>query len=414
MKSRIASVFAFVIFALTPFACSTGPEEPQSGDNLAYVNPTGDEFPILAWFSILPDSCQTQERYLELREAGFNISFSHFSTPEQVEMAFKACKGTGVKLMVTCEDLETNTVETVNRFKDEEDLAGWFLRDEPVVDQFPPLKEFRDRIVEADREHLLYLNLLPSYVNPADLGTKDYEEYVQRFVDDINLNQLSYDNYPIIVHKGDTVLREDFYNNLEIVRKVARRNGQPFWAFALSTAHTPYPIPTAGHLRLETFSSLAYGSQCLQYFTYWTPLGTRWNFHNAPIDVDGSRTDVYYLIKDLNKEVQSLSWVFLGAEATDVSHTGEQIPNGTKKLESLPEPFTSIESDGPGLLVSRLVNGKNRFLMIVNRDLHETQSITVAHSKKLRRVLPDGKTVKVKAGESGFTLAPGDYVLYRY
>ena len=48
-----------------------------------YSNPTGDEFPILAWFSILPDEEQTPERYRELAEAGFNITFPHFSTLSQ-------------------------------------------------------------------------------------------------------------------------------------------------------------------------------------------------------------------------------------------------------------------------------------------------------------------------------------------
>ena len=35
------------------------------------ANPVSPEFPILAWYSILPDSAQTRERYDELREAGF-------------------------------------------------------------------------------------------------------------------------------------------------------------------------------------------------------------------------------------------------------------------------------------------------------------------------------------------------------
>ena len=44
----------------------------------AYRNPTGKEFPILAWYSVLGDGNITPERYKELRNAGFNISFSHF------------------------------------------------------------------------------------------------------------------------------------------------------------------------------------------------------------------------------------------------------------------------------------------------------------------------------------------------
>ena len=57
----------------------------------AYKNPTEGEFPILAWFSILPESNLTPERYEEMRNAGFNISFSHFSTAEQLEKGLQAC-----------------------------------------------------------------------------------------------------------------------------------------------------------------------------------------------------------------------------------------------------------------------------------------------------------------------------------
>ena len=61
-----------------------------------YRNPVSPEFPILAWYSILPDSAQTRERYDELREAGFNISYSTFTGNKQIERALTAAEGSGV------------------------------------------------------------------------------------------------------------------------------------------------------------------------------------------------------------------------------------------------------------------------------------------------------------------------------
>ena len=266
----------------------------------------------------------------------------------------------------------------------------------------------------ADTTHTVYLNLLPSIVNPKDLGTKDYEEYAQRFVDEVALPQISYDFYPIVDEGGKIHVRPQFYENLEVVRKVAQRNGIPFWAFVLSTAHDPYPLPTATHMRLEAFSALAYGAQCIQYFTYWTPIGTVWNFHNAPIAKDGRRTHVYYLIKDLNREIQNLAPVFLGAEAAGVWHT-RSIPQGTIQLQTLPAPFTRVEADGQGVLVSHLVNGKRQYLMIVNRDIDNAQNVTIEHSRTVKRIMPDGTERKEKAnGACTMPLAPGDYLLYRF
>ncbi|MGN0069814.1 MAG: beta-galactosidase [Prevotella sp.] len=380
-----------------------------------YKNPTGKEFPILAWFSILPDSNLTHERYAELREAGFNISFSHFYQTSEVEKSLKACDGTGVKVMVTCTDLEKNTAECVNRFKNNRNVAGWFLRDEPTTSGFAELKAFRDRVYAADPDHVVYLNLLPSIVPPADLGTQTYEEYVQRFVDEVNLPQISYDFYPVVEDNGKAVLRPQFFDNLENVRRVSLREGIPFWAFCLSTAHDPYPIPTDTHLRIEAFSALAYGAQCIQYFTYWTPLGTIWNFHNAPIDEKGRRTNVYYRVKALNQEIQRLAWVFLGAKATSVGHTGKELPMGTTPLGQLPEKFGRVEADGQGVLVSQLENGKRRFLMVVNRDIDHAQKVSIGLKKGVQRVLPDGTVEKYRQDQTvDIQLKPGDYALFRW
>lgn len=383
-------------------------------DRIPYKNPTGGEFPILAWYSILPESNLTPQRYAEMRNAGFNISFSHFNSAAQAAAGLKACKGTGVKLMVMCPEMEKNTAEVVNRFKNDEMVAGWFLRDEPTTHGFKELREFRNRVYEADSTHTIYLNLLPSLVSAEALGTKNYEEYVQRFVDEVSLPQISYDFYPIVEEGGKTYLRPSFYENLEIVRAVALRNGMPFWAFVLSTAHDPYPTPTSVHMRLEAFSALAYGAQCIQYFTYWTPGRTVWNFHNAPISMDGRRTHVYYLVKNLNNEIQNLSGVFLGAKAVNVWHTGKELPQGTKRPENLPAPFSKIEADGQGVLVSHLENGEKHFVMIVNRDIDNAQNVEMEKTGKVRKILPDGTQRKIRAKEERrLTLEPGGYVIYR-
>lgn len=250
-------------------------------------------------------------------------------------------------------------------------------------------------------------------VAPQDLQAKDYEDYVQRFVDEVNITPISYDMYPVVMENGKAKLRPMFYENLEIVRKVSLRNDYPFWAFCLATAHDPYPIPSDTHLRIEAFSALAYGAQCIQYFTYWTPGTTVWNFHNAPIDENGKRTDVYYKVKNVNKEIQALAKVFLGAKATDVSHTGDSIPTGTKSLTQMPPKFQSIQSNGEGILVSQLVNGKNKYVMLVNRSIDDAQTVTFYLDQSVKRVMPFNGETKLNVGKQTLTLSPGNYAIFR-
>ncbi len=401
MKMRSVLAAATIVFAA---ATASGAKLPK------YVNPTPGEFPILGWYSI-PDSASTPERYREMREAGFNLSFSHLYSEAQLERALKAAEGSGVKLVLSV-GMIPNPGEVVSHLKDHPQTGVWFMRDEPTVPEFGDLAKMRDQIYAADSSHLVYLNLLPSFVSITHLGSNSYDDYMQRFLDEVRLPMVSYDLYPVQTDgEGKTVLSSGLFQNLEAARRVSRANNCPFWAFCLSTAHTPYPIPRDPHIRVEAFSALAYGAQCIQYFTYWEPVTTVWNFHNSPIDQTGQRTDVYYLIRDLNREIQALAPIFLGCEVSDVSHTGSQLPPDTKPLTTLPEPFSSLTASGEGVLVSHLKGGDGKeYLMVVNRDIHHAQQIDAEFKGKLRMVNPDGSLRKATPSEY---VRPGGYLLYR-
>lgn len=385
-----------------------------------YKNPTGNEFPILAWYSIDATKDLTNARFKELADCGFNLSFSQLHTTSDVEKAMSESKGTGVKQIVMCDELTNNPTAAVNRFKNEEMLAGWFLRDEPVASGFASLRDFRDEIMSADVDHLLYLNLLPVYVDPASLGTSSYKEYVQRFVDEVGLGMISYDNYPIVTSGSKVVVQSEFYKNLEDVSEVSKETNQPFWAFALATAHGSYPVPTINHMRFELYSALAYGAQGVQYFTYWTPLGTQWNFHNAPIDENGKKTNVWYRIQTLNKEIQSQAWVWLGAKCIKVSHyapAGGSVPVGTTKYTKadLPAKFSSLASYGSsGLCVAHLENGGNHFLLLLNSDINNTADMSINHTADVKIVGKDGKTTCDGETMTDAQLEPGDYLLFTW
>jgi hypothetical protein len=239
----------------------------------------------------------------------------------------------------------------------------------------------------------------------------------------VKLGLVSFDHYPICF-KG---VRPEFYANLEDIAKAAKAAGEPFWAFALSTAHDPYPVPTDAHIRFQIFSNLAYGAQGLQYFTYTTPVGTRWNFHNAPIDENGKKTEVYDVIAKVNKEVHALTDVFLGAEVLNVRHTGDMIPEGTKALYDggknvLPSEFGRLESEGDGLVVSHFKNGQHEYLMLVNKSIEKEQNVRFCglgedlpkafqKGSAVKRVMPNGSRVPASDYESSLAIAPGDILL---
>ena len=129
-------------------------------------------------------------------------------------------------------------------------------------------------------------------------------------------------------------IKTEWYKNLEIMRTVCMRHNLPFWTFALATPHTTsitYPTPTIEQLRLQLYTGLAYGSQGLQYFTFWCPprYDRAFDYHEAPISDEGVRTHVYELTRTVNREIQNRAFVFLDGTVEAVNHLGEPLPEGT-------------------------------------------------------------------------------------
>ncbi|HNW57383.1 MAG TPA: beta-galactosidase [Bacteroidales bacterium] len=367
------------------------------------------QIPIIAWYSI-PANETTLSRYEELKETGITYNLGFFPDSKSMAIALDTAQKAGIKMFVSCPELKTNTEETVKRFMNHPAVAGYMLRDEPGRKDFPELGEWAKKIQAVDNIHPCYLNLFPNYASEEQLGTKTYKEHVDLFIREVPLQLLSFDHYPVI---GDS-LRYQYYENLEIISEAAKNAGKPFWAFSLSVAHGPYPVPTAAQLRLQVFSDLAYGAQGIQYFTYWTPNDTAWNFNNGPISRDGKRTVVYDRVKQMNREIKGLSDIFMGASVTSVSHTGDIIPRGTKPLTTLPEHIKSLKTEGLGAVVSVLKNGQYTYLVIVNRDFKNSMKLSIECDKEVRRVFKDGTSVPANAYQPAIEVDPGDITIYSW
>ena len=364
-----------------------------------------ERFPILAWGGP-PSNETTPERYRELAEAGFTHSYSSMPDADTMAKALDVAHAAGVQLLVSNPELSGDTEATVKRFKDHPALGGYYLRDEPGAKDFAGLAEWTRRVQAADDTAPAYINLFPNYATPDQLGTATYQAYLDKFVEDVPVPMLSFDHYPVV---GD-VLRPEWYDNLERAAKTAREAKRPLWAFVLSVAHAPYPVPTVPHLRVQAFSNLAYGARTIQYFTYWTSVSDTWDFHEAPISTDGKRTATYDRVRQVNGEIQSLRGVFQGSDVQAVGHTGEKIPLGTRRYEPA-APVAAVETEGgDGAVVSHLARGGRRFLVVVNRDINRPMTLTVKldGSARVDRIDKDGSAQPVVTPIHQAQVEPGD------
>ena len=390
----LKTVLAALAAAAALVSCS-GAKEPK------------ETIPILAWYSI-PAEYASEKTYQELADAGFTINFSHLSRLEEALKALDLGQKTGVKIMLSCGELSFDTENVVKKVKDHPALYGYFLRDEPAVGDFPVLAEWANKIRSIDPDHPIYLNLFPNYAPDSILGCT-YPEYVHRFVEEVGLPLLSFDYYPVTVQG----IRENWWSNLEVIAKEAREADIPFWAFALSTAHYPYPVATMASLRLQFYTDLAYGAQGLQYFTYWCPTPGIWDFNSAPISETGARGPVYDLVKEMNKELQARAGIFVGAKVLQVRHTGETVPPGVTPLEELPSQVSVLDTKGKGTVVSLLEKGGWQYLMIVNRSLDEPVDFELGFNVPAKMIGRDGKASGLSK-DGTYRLEEGDCAIFRW
>ena len=200
----------------------------------------------------------------------------------------------------------------------------------------------------------------------------------------------------------------------ESIAEESRRVNRPFWAFALATAHGPYPPPTMASLRLQMYSNLAYGAQLLQYFTYWTPGTENWDFHQAPITQDGRRSPVYDLVRQMNQEIQQRAFVWAGCRVESVFHLGDSLPAGTKPLTTLPSHFLSIKNDeaGGSGLVSQILNNGHRYVMLVNTSPMKPWYVCVETDESVLLIRRDGSSQPASLYTPVHILSPGNCEIF--
>ena len=358
------------------------------------------KMPIVGWCG-LGAKYSTVEQYRRMAKAGFTHNLSDWSNDAEMASALEAAHAANMKIFVRTPELNSNPAAMAAKFKDHPANGGYFVRDEPGANEFDKLAETVRAIQAVDSVHPCYINLFPTYAEAAtQLVAASYEDYVAQFIAKIPLPFVSFDHYSITT-RG---FHKDYFENLEIVARLSKAAGRPFWAFALCTAHWSYPPPGLCHLRFQQFCNLAYGAQALQYFTYITLESQgppEWTAP-APLGPDGKPSYVYGLVKQVNREVHNLEWVFLGSEVQSVGHTGKILPQGTRPYEPA-APIKSLELTGQGAVVSLLSKGRKRFLAVVNRNYERIADLKITWDAgtEMSRIGKDGRASKI----DGDTLA---------
>lgn len=372
---------------------------------LSFQTDPTETIPVYACISV-PLEQSTPARYRELAEAGFSTSLTGFDSLSQALRALDAAKGTGVTLFITCPELKSAPAETARRLSLHPALAGYHLQDEPSAADFKSLASWQAAIQAVDTAHPCYINLFPIHASRQQLGTDSYADYVGQFMRIVRPTILSFDNYPTSHGR----LEPNVFTNLEIIAAAARNDSRPFWGFYQSVVWGAMPARTLAQLRLESFSNLVYGAQCIQAFTYWMPGFP--DHRDAPIGLDGKRTAMYDLVKTVNGEIRAWSRVFKNARVLEVLHAGKDLPPGTRAFRAGPA-ITRLDAGDGSVVVSFLSKAGRDYVALLNKDLRNPLTVSAAFAR------PQG-TLEIRKDGSDrapdgvdFRLDPGDLRIFQ-
>lgn len=299
-------------------------------------------------------------------------------------------------------------------------VGGFYLKDEPFnANPYAPAH----RAVKDEAPWLYpYLNFFNMFVYP-DRTTYEsqMDDYLELAGTD-EVDYLIYDLYPF-GNAPDTLAYHDMLNNMDSVRTVGLENDVKTGIYLQSIGRINADGTPAGfrrtngnEIRYEVNAALALGFKQLSYFTWFTPTGRPELFTDAIIAPDGTPTDLYEPVKQLNSEVKALGPTLVGLDSLEFYvHGPDQF-----QQEPVPTDFVAQLGADDNVLVSRLVDRESgrQYLMLVNNDFRAGQSIElqldgITAVEEVSRV--DGSSTAHSAADGSFTfdLDIADAVLLR-
>jgi len=382
-----------------------------------------DFFPLMGWShnSWLAKPLEPEEDLKGIAECGLTLAC--FVRVKELDL----CRKFGLKALISDPRLQYDWAETVDEGKMEENVSslteevggnpalyGYFLRDEPGPRTYMREYENLAVVAEALRERtpskLVYINLLPS--RAFDPKTNEYENYVRRYVETLDAQFLSYDNYSLY---EDGSLHYSYFDNLEVMRRMSIEYGIPFWHILLSVPHRNYREPSEADMRFQVYTSLAYGAKGISYFTYHTYDGMDGNCRNAPIDWFGNRTPLWNVLQRLNLQIKTLAPILLKLKSTGVYHWPE-VPYGCKRLpgDALTTRVHSQIGEGEFLVGEFKHEDGTPYIMLVNINLAESTrfEIEVENQYEIQWVSAYSGLTRSLSGQNSW-LAPGQGMLLK-
>ncbi len=278
-------------------------------------------------------------------------------------------------------------------------IIGYHICDEPSALDFPALGKAVAAVKKYAPGKLATINLYPNYATlwqmnqiKSQLGTKSYTEYLEKFVEIVKPQCLSYDNYMVqfSMDNQQSEKMDSYYSNLLEVSRVAKKYNLPFWNVVSSNQIRPFTtIPSPANLLFQAYTSLAAGASGIRWYTYH---GQAYGYN--PIDRNENKTLTWYYLQEVNRQLAVLGPIIKQLNSTGVYFTS---PAPVDSLSVLPGNWVEkLETEAPMMVGEFVSKPGTKYLMVVNLSLEKSAKF------KLTTRIQNEKIWIVEAGENGY------------
>jgi len=371
----------------------------------------------------LCDIEECKKRLVLTKEAGFDLFEITWKTPETAETILNACEELG--LPVILEDAYTNgkmsdplwardacSVEKLlQTYKNYNCIKGVYLWDEPEQQNIGICAEMAEKLRKLNKKILPFFALMPSY-GPYTFKNGLYTEYVNRFIEKVDPEVLSFDYYCFWQHCiNNPVIRNPLWKDMGFWRKRSLETGKPFWWYFQGINFGPdisekdsYKNITVAHWAFQMYSALCYGVKGLSCY----------NSYGSILNMEGEKTHLYEDVKELNRRIKNIGNELFGSKSIALYHTGlcnkEEKDYYINKVQNNPYFISDTKQIMVGVFEK---NGLKNF-MVVNKNYKTGRNISIRFNRQ-KSMKAFGNYVNFRVNKEGyycFHLNPGEGVLF--
>lgn len=226
------------------------------------------------------------------------------------------------KQFKTQEDLEKYVADCLDDYHDYPAFYGLLMRDEPSYKMFDASAAVYRAIKKYDENIFVKQNLLPlssgvheKYAEKHNTQTlqESYVEYLTTWQEKTGADYIMFDSYPIL----ESGILSDHITGLKIVADICKEKDLSLYVVAqtmemMNKGKAAIRKCSKADMYWQLNMLQGFGVKRIAYFTYWRRSGSKTTgeffVDNASfISSSGKKTDLYYYMTDIHKEIQNFA-----------------------------------------------------------------------------------------------------------